>query len=372
MSHVLSSPSPTESVRRVVVRAWNDPDSRSIGIGILGVLLVHLLLLVVGPRLLRFEHAPSVIRPHSSSRQFNIVIAPDTFPRPVPKPPVPKQFVETNPDAPENIPDKTNNFAAQNQQVAQEKATPNGESERPAIDGKKDFQSNQIVDGHLQKLTEVVPVAPSAPETPAQTAPTPPRLEQNPLSGFEKTQGDNLNAFGSTAAPKATDERPIPNKVEGAKGVPLIEGATGLQPVIDPKRPRPRPMIVKQQQVRPAILAENTLGTQNVGVTAINAKFSNYGAYLQRLVEAVQLEWESILSGTKAFPSGTYVVVRFVINSEGKVVSFKEVDNHSTDYGQGACTAAITNRAPYGEWTEDMKATLNPDGEELLFTFHYQ
>lgn len=377
MSQAIVSPPPATLLRQFVARIWVDPDTRSTAIGVLGVILVHLLLLLFGSHVLRLEHGPSVLRPHSSARQFNIEITPETFSalvRPPPKAPPPKQFVETNPDAPENIPDKTNNFAAQNQQVAQEKPTPNGNSERPAMEGKKDFQSTQIVSGSLQKQAEHLAPAPAVETPPTPPGASVPRAEQNPLPGFEKIQGDNPNAFGSSPAPAAQNTRAIPERIDGAKNVPLIEGATGLQPAIDPKRPRPRPQIVKQQQVRPAILAENKIGTSNVGITAINAKFSNYGAYLQRLVEAVQIEWDGLLVGAKVYPpSGTYVVVRFILSSEGKITRFVEVDNHSSTYGAQACTAAISNRAPYGEWTDDMKAALNAtDGEELVFTFYYQ
>ncbi|HVU34140.1 MAG TPA: hypothetical protein VHE61_11945 [Opitutaceae bacterium] len=374
MSQVIVTPSPLTSMRQLAVRIWEDPDSRSTAIGLVGVLIVHLLVLLFAPHMLRLDHAPSVLRPHSSSRQFNIELAPETYSRPVPKPPMPKQFVETNPDAPENTPDKTNNFAAQNQQVAQEKPTPNGHSERPAMEGKKDFQSTQIVSGRLEK-----PVEQLSPPPMPQVAPTPPhpssapRAEQNPLPGFDRKLGDNPNAFGSNVAEATANARPIPNKVEGQKDVPLVEGALGLEPAIDPKHPRPRPMIVRQQQVRPAIFAENKIGTENVGVIAINAKFNNYGAYLQRLVEAIQLEWDKIVDSSETYPPvGSYVVVHFFINSEGKIARFGNVENHSSDVGMQYCTSAITNRQPYGEWTDDMKASLNPDGEELIFTFYYQ
>lgn len=373
MSQVIVSPSPVTTLRRVAQRVRDDPDSRSTAIGILGVLLVHLLILLLAPHLLRLDHAPSVLRPHSSSRQFDIEIAPDTFAKaPPPTPPPAKQFVETNPDAPENIPDKTNNFAAQNQQVAQEKPTPNSTSERPAMEGKKDFESTQIVSGRLEKQTPHLEPAP-APTPVAQPSRAVPRAEQNPLAGFEKAQGENPDTVGTNVAESSANAKPIPNKVEGAKNVPLVEGAMGLQPAIDPRHPRPRPMVVRQQQVRPAILAENKIGTSNMGVVAINAKFNQYGLYLQRLIDAVQLEWDGLIAASDTYPpSGSYVVIRFKINSQGNVTQIVGVENHSTDLGQQMCLSAITNRAPYGEWSEDMKATLNPDGEELKFTFYYQ
>jgi hypothetical protein len=36
-----------------------------------------------------------------------------------------------------------------------------------------------------------------------------------------------------------------------------------------------------------------------------------------------------------------------------------------------ACMSAITDRAPYGEWTDDMKAVLG-EQQEMTFTFYYQ
>lgn len=372
MSQVIVTPSPATSFRRFVTRVWEDPDSRSTAIGLIAVVIVHLLLMLIVPHLLRLESAPSVLRPHSSSRQFNIEITPETFTKPVPKPPAPKQFVETNPDAPENTPDRTNNFAAQNQQVAQEKPTPNGESERPATEGKKDFQSTQIVSGRLEKPQEAPPSPPEVDTPPLPPNATAPRAEQNPLTGFEKKQGDSPDAFGTNVATNPANSRPIPERVEGMKDVPLVEGALGMQPAIDPKRPRARPMIVKQQQVRPGILAENKFGTKNIGPTAVNAKFSEYGLYLQRLVEAVQLKFDELAGNAKAYPpTGTYVVVKFILTPQGTVARISGVDKHTTDIGAQIAVTSITERAPYGEWPDDMKAALNEE-EELIFTFHYE
>ena len=36
-----------------------------------------------------------------------------------------------------------------------------------------------------------------------------------------------------------------------------------------------------------------------------------------------------------------------------------------------ACVSAITDRAPYGPWTDDMKAMLGSQ-QEMTFTFYYQ
>lgn len=372
MSQSLASPSPFLAFRRWWAKTWDDPESRSVLIGLVGVVLVHLLLLLLAPMALRTERMPSVLRPHSSSREFNIEIAPDTFVAPPQKAPPPFKFVEANPNAPDNVPDKTDNFAAQNQQAAQEKPTPDGKSDHPALEGKTDVQSTQIVSGQLTKLEPIVPPAPAAPQMPVTAAEAAPRQEQIPLPGFEKTEGENTNAFGSNIAKFAEGATAVPERVEGVKNAPLVQGATSAEPQIDPQHPRPRQQVVRQQQVRPAIFQENKFGTSNIGLNAWDAKWSNYGQYLQKLIEAVQIQWERILIESRVYPtSGTMVTVKFKLNKEGQISEIVSVEGTAGNQAEKACTSAITSRAPYGPWTDDMIAVLG-EAQELTFTFFYQ
>ena len=148
------------------------------------MILIHVLLWLISPHVLRMDHIPTAVRPHATSREFNIELDPETLTKAQEKQKDPFKFVETNPEAPENIPDKTNNFAAQNQQAAQEKPTPDGKSDRPATEGKKDFESNQIVSGRLIQPMERVEAAPPPVEAPPVETPpvTAPRAEQTPPS----------------------------------------------------------------------------------------------------------------------------------------------------------------------------------------------
>ena len=187
MSQTIVTPPLATTLRRWAVRAWDDPETRSTLIGLAGVLLIHLLLWAAMPSLLRFDPVPASRRPKPVGHDFNIELAPEIFNKPLAKPKDPFKFVETNPEAPENTPDKTNNFAAQNQQVAQEKPTPDGKSDRPATEGKKDFESTQIVSGRLTKPIEHMEAVPPPMEVPpAEQVVAAARAEQNPLSGDEK------------------------------------------------------------------------------------------------------------------------------------------------------------------------------------------
>ncbi|HEX2855432.1 MAG TPA: hypothetical protein VHO24_19510 [Opitutaceae bacterium] len=369
MSTILTPPpKPADQRRRRGLST--DPDTRSVQIGAIGTILIHLLFFLLAPLVMRLG-PKSEFRPTESPPQFSVELAPESMEQPTPLPP--NKFVETNPDAPENEPDKTTNFAARNQQVAQEKPQPDAKSDRPELEGKKELDSSPIVSGSLSKPVEQPPPEPPANETPPQEqAVAAPKLEQNPLAGFEKTEGEDKLTYGSNIAKFAENPQAVPDKVEGQKNVPLIQGATANQPQIDPQRPRPRPSIVKQQQVRPAIFAENKFGTANIGPIAIDAKWSNYGAYLQRLIETVQLQWERILADSKVYPtSGSTVEVKFVLNSEGAVARVVSVESTASDSGSRACMSAITERSPYGKWTDDMIAVLG-EQQEMTFKFFYQ
>jgi hypothetical protein len=330
-------------------------------------------LLLLAPRLLDTARGPAVLRPHSSAREFNIEIAPDAFVKPPPPAPPPFRFVEANPNAPDNVPDKTNNFAAQNQQAAQEKPATDARRERPATEGRTDLKSTQIVTGQLTQPVLTPPAPPPSPEQQATpTTETAPRQEQIPLTGFDKTEGDDQNAYGSNIAKFAEGAKDVPKYVEGAKEVPLIEGAMSTLPLIDPKHPRPRPQVVRQQQVRPAIFQENKFGTSNIGLAAWDAKWSNYGQYLQKLIDTVQIQWERVLTESRIYPtSGTNVKVVFNLNSKGEVSRIVSVEGTAGNQAEKACASAITARAPYGPWTDDMVAVLGEE-QELTFVFYYQ
>ena len=162
MSQTIAKPPAANPLRGSRARGWGDPETRSTMIGIVGVILIHLLLWLLAPHMLTFEHTGEM-RPHAAAKEFNIEIDPEMLAKPEDKPKDPFRFVETNPEAPENIPDKTENFAAQNQQAAQETPNPDGTSDRAATEGKKDFESNQIVSGSLTQPIEPLPAPPPGP-----------------------------------------------------------------------------------------------------------------------------------------------------------------------------------------------------------------
>lgn len=355
---------------------------RNIGVGIVLTIAAWLLCLFLFNLLIsqlgrqHTANTGNITRPKPT---FDIEIQPDEFLLPKPPAPPPQQFVETNPDAPENIPDKTNNFAAQNQQAAQEKPDPTGKSDRAATEGKKDWETNQIVSGQLrQPQIELPPAPPPAPEikeSPAVTETTPAQREQNPLSGEQKIQGPSETGFGMDAHKLPdTVKNVTPDAIEPIKGLPDAPILAGLpqttQPKIDPQRPQPRPHLARQN-VRPAVLADNKAGTQNVGITGIDAKWSNYGQYLQKLIDTVQMQFDDLNERARFWPpTGTKVSVKFRLDSEGNIAEVIEADGNGGSQATRICISSITDRAPYGKWTDDMIAMLG-ESQEMTFNFYY-
>lgn len=362
--------------RRWVPRLSEDPDKRSVQIGVTATILIHLLLLVVMPEKFENDLVGSFV-PQQNSRNaqhFNIELAPDEFVdlKAAQQKPPPFKFVETNPDAPDNEPDKTNNFGAQNQQAAQEKPATKTGGDRPEMEGRKDMQSTQIVSGNLSDPKPMEATPPPPPEQPQAAQPTPQvRREQNPLPGTEKFEGDNKNAFGSNIAKIAPHPEAIPEKVEGSPDAPLVMGSPGLRPTVDRNRPRPRP-VLDSRRARPAIFSENKIGTQNIGPLAVDARWSNYGQYLQKLIESVDAHWQKLVNEMRTYPPpGSIVTVKFILNSEGEIKRVVSVDaGMAGQQAEGVCVAGITRPAPFGKWTEDMIAVLGEE-QEMTFAFYY-
>jgi hypothetical protein len=309
-------------------------------------------------------------RKNAAPRTFNIEISPDAFAKPVPKvaPPPPNKYIEANPNAPDKVPDETTNFSSQNQVLAQEKPQADQHNDKPKLDGKKDINSNQTVSGQLTKPQDSAPPVPNV-SLPSKTQ-TAPRQAKDPLAGFDKME-KTAEGFGSNIGKNPDVMKPADEKVTGVKNAPTNEGTDSQVPAIDPKKPRARP-VLQNPHTRPAIFEDNQFGTSNIGPVAYSAKWSAYGEYLHRMMEAIQIQWDRILIDSHTEPpSNTTVTVKFSIDTHGKISEILNVESTSSEQGKQSCISAITLTAPYGEWTPDMIAVLG-DSQELTFQFYYQ
>ena len=365
---------PTPAVRRRARSLWSaNPDVRSVQIGVVATIAVHVLLLILAPKIEQFIDSSSHDSRSSddwASREFQIELAPVEAEPPVP-PALPK-FVEANPNAPDNAPDKTDNVAAQNQQVAQEKPTPGGKSDAPASKGDPSTESTAIVSGLEAEPQPAVrrPPPTNEPETPEQQAA---RREQIPLPGTEKFSGESPDGFRSNIGKPAPNATSVPERVEGVRDSQTDTGAsTGHYFKVDAKHPQTRPTLAPNiAKARPTPLANREFGTENIGAVAYNAKWSAYGEYLQKFIESVDIQWQRIVEQSNIYPvAGTKVVVTFRMNSKGNISQIVKVESSGGRAVQDGCVSAIVARDPYGAWPDDMITALG-DSQELTFTFFY-
>jgi hypothetical protein len=358
--------------------------------GLVGTVVVHVVLGLVLwslPEDLLDKDAGALAQ--EESRAFEIELAPEWFEEVAPTELAPPRFVEVNPAAPENPPDETPFIGSQNQQVAQPEPTPAGESDTPMVEGDGEPNATAIVKGD-----QTEPQAPAASEILEQlfTPPAPPSIvpereerataEQSPErainapGGGEQLLGDADNAPGTTV----TSLPPTPGAETGAEaragaadGRRTGGGYFAGTPAIDRNRPMDRTRLsAATVNARNAPTIRNDFGTQNIGAVAYNARWSEYGEYLQRLIDAVQAQWDRILMRSSYYPpGGSLVKVVFKLNDRGEVFEIVKVEGEGGEVAKRLCVSAITERAPFGEWPQDMRTALGTE-QELTFRFFYR
>ena len=123
------------------------------------------------------------------------------------------------------------------------------------------------------------------------------------------------------------------------------------------------------QPKRTNLLANGTI-TSNFRVPGIDARWSNYGEYMQELIDRVQARWYSILEDSKFVPTnGSHVSVTFKLNDLGEV-SILRVEETAGKAGAYACLNAIQEGQPYRKWTEQMVSDLGKE-QTMTFAFYY-
>ncbi len=130
--------------------------------------------------------------------------------------------------------------------------------------------------------------------------------------------------------------------------------------------------IAKITAPRTTILSSRVTGVANPGIIGMDARWSEYGEYLNEIVETVQTRWYHILKESRVSPPrGSHVLITFKINSKGETDIVKVEDSGAGKLGVFACQNAIQAKQPYRKWTKQMIAVLGEE-QSLTFAFYYQ
>jgi hypothetical protein len=346
---------------------------RSILIGIACTVLFHLLLIWLSPNFAfqKFSgvHTGINVAKANQGKSFDFQLDPG----------IPEQkkdpfkFVETNPDAPENTPDKTANFSNRNQQSAQpDPAKEKDPENRPSVRGQDEIKNESaIVSGNMSKPQQGAAAAPEVVknDTAQQQNEQKVRAEQVPLSGIEKREGLSAEGIASNISKSTAASNQAQQAVEGVHDAKDPEGGLLVVNQNSKAQPKARPRLTV---ARPTILSNRIKGATNMGILGIDARWSEYGEYMQELIEIVQTQWYRILEESRVSPPhGSHVVITFKINSKGETSIVKVEDSDSGKQGVFSCENAITYPQPYRKWTEQMIAVLG-DEQTITFSFYYQ
>lgn len=347
----------------------------SVIIGLTATLLFHLLLVWLSPNFAfdKFSgiHSGISVTRTNKGKTFDFELA---QPPPVQKERDPFRFVETNSAAPENIPDKTTNFSNRNQQSAQETAAKELDPEkRPSTKGEDKFKdTTAIVSGDMAPPQLPTIRTPEVTKDEAKAhAEQKARAEQVPLSGFDKTEGKSEDGIATNIAKSKSPTNQAEQAVEGVRDAKDQTG--GLVAVVqtDHAQPKERPRLASTSLNRQSPLANRVTGVSNIGILGMDARWSEYGEYLNELIEIVQVQWYAIIRESRVAPLGSHVIVTFRINSKGETSIVKVEDSGAGKQGTFSCENAITYPQPYRKWSDAMIAVLG-DSQELTFSFYYQ
>ncbi|MFZ9399575.1 MAG: hypothetical protein ACO29B_00160 [Opitutales bacterium] len=295
-------------------------DLRAAAFAAVASLGLHLLLLWVLPD--SFRQAAALVRP------VEVMTAPVKIDEA--RLPAKLRFAETNPLANQAVP-KTATFTSSRNQTA------------------------------AQPVPEKKPTNSALPKS-AGTSPEI-RLAQGKPRSIDQSQAQPTPApVISMAGPKSA-----PPPGPGKSSAKPVAKAAPAPVAADPDRPR-----ASIPSGTAGLLLRNSVGVNRAGAVAIDARFSQYGDYTQRMLEAIQSSWWSIIerSQFEGVQRGR-VTVRFRLHRDGTVTDAVILSNEVTRVMSLACKDAVMAPAPYDIWRADMVA-LYGESDIVTINFYYR
>lgn len=235
------------------------------------------------------------------------------------------RLAEVNVQANRTIPDKTDFIAAKNQSAAQ------------PIPEK--IKTNSSLPRSLGESVDAIKVSQGKPRA----------IEESDLSDASQNAGTPTVGLSENLPKKNLSEA---KKTNANESVPI----------------RPRATIPSGTT---GILLKNNVGVNRAGAIAVDARFSNYGDYSQRMMEAIQSSWWALIDRARfESVSRGSVVVRFNLCRDGSVVSAEILRSDVPQVMALACKDAVMAPAPFDIWREDMVALFGNE-QTVTITFHY-
>jgi len=226
-----------------------------------------------------------------------------------------------------------------------------------------------------QAVPKVAPFTSSRNQTAAQPVP-----EKKPTnSALPKSAGTSEQVRLAQGKPRSIDQ---------SQAAPAVQPSVSMAPPVKSVPPpgpgrsaaKPAPAQVAANPDRPratlpsgtaGLLLRNHSGVSRAGAVAIDARFSNYGDYTQRMLEAIQSSWWSIIERSRfEGVSRGRVTVRFRLHRDGTVTDVQIVGSEVTRVMTLACKDSVMAPAPYDIWRADMVAMYG-ESDTVTINFLY-
>lgn len=360
--------------------------------GAVGVVLFHVIaLMLLSQNLYHLEYE----EPANPYRDFSIELT-DSFVEEEEPPPT---YTQTNPDVAENEPDDTNRFAARDQQAANPDEVEELDAEAlPAVESDDNIDTDQFLTGSLappelappptqqeqgerkqeeqvagiqQPLLQAVNPSQSAlkKEIPVMGSQEDADPDESGIAEYDYDRLDeaptNVTDLIKGEAEEGEEEAELSPELMASSGMP-VQPMERMEDGVPSPKARPRLPRVPSSPVR-----NSKAGVASVGQLAVDAKASQFGEYMERLIETVKINWDDLVVKSSYVERNSVVRIRFILTKEG-VVSDMEILEGTNAKAAGIymCRQAIERGVPFGPWPAGL-VELFGDDEDVTFNFHY-
>lgn len=333
-----------QSLSSAVYRAFS---WRRIGIAAALTLVIHSAVYEAAPKTLTLlartvvPAEPVKVLPKEVLEEIPEELLPEEFRR---KP----QFVPVNPETPSATPKTEDHFSAADQRAAQENPDPDSRDRIPTNSGELE-DSRAVSEATIPR--ELLP-----PELRG------PVQQPNPTSSsVQSREGVSDEKQGVDTPAKTAGTLPVGK-------TPHQEGNQGESVVPDPA---PRPQILPLPGLKSITMRSNT-AVNEIGTCALDAKYSEFGDYTQRMLEAIQAAWWSAVKRTSIVQPPAVVIIEFTLHADGTVDNVHVVFSDASAPATYACLDAVESRAPFDRWRADMVAFIGKNSETSRISFYYR
>ena len=323
-------------------------------------LMLHLGLVLVVP--------PDLLMSKSLSNRVTEAELEIEFVPPVLIPPDELKFVEANPEAPENKPDRQDQYSFRDQQAA-DMSEREELLDAPDVEGEEDSQ--KIVQGLRPKRSTAAgtysPVQPGEGEGSGVELGTACRdgrcaATAHADAGFLQQEARRTTARPAVSLQGDAQElvqhptRATPIQVYKPTGV--LNRANRLRSAMGPaacgcETHAPRAAAFGSELIGGPLMRSVGAASRR-GSLAIDATFSEFGEYQQQFFAALQLGWYQEIEFFQPIDTAARVLVRFTMKADGSIHAIETLHSSASEMATVICESAISKRSPFRPWTKEM------------------